>query len=449
MLIEPMHTASTAPDLNATQKLALSVHGSGWLLLIASAYSALKNQALMMLILSVILIVAGAVIYIWKTEMSRPEGVANHHIWRSSLTNGNALCYLIAFALTSFYVFYYWSYDMFGFEVFEPLYRLLDPLSYALRGEATKHWFFYGTLYTFAILITGFRVLLKYRHNRYQVIRTGSVMFFQTIFAWLIPALLVLFKQPEKYLNYSWPLSYKDLWPQNFMELWHSDTKLGLVLALYGLAFTFILTPILTYYFGKRWYCSWVCGCGGLANTLGDPWRQLSDKSEKAWKIEKVTIYSVLGFVIISTLLLWVSWKFSIMTGFSSGLSKSYGFLIGLVFSGAIGVGFYPIFGTRVWCRFGCPQAAILGMLQRVFSRFRITTNGSQCISCGNCSTYCEMGIDVRSYAQKGENINRASCVGCGICANVCPRGVLSLENGPMTTKYNSELKFIGDMKSK
>jgi ferredoxin-type protein NapH len=40
------------------------------------------------------------------------------------------------------------------------------------------------------------------------------------------------------------------------------------------------------------------------------------------------------------------------------------------------------------------------------------------------------MGIDVRVYAQRGDNIVRASCVGCGICAAVCPRGVLKLENG-------------------
>jgi len=39
------------------------------------------------------------------------------------------------------------------------------------------------------------------------------------------------------------------------------------------------------------------------------------------------------------------------------------------------------------------------------------------------------MGIDVRAYAQKGENMVRSSCVGCGICADVCPRGVLKLEN--------------------
>ena len=107
-------------------------------------------------------------------------------------------------------------------------------------------------------------------------------------------------------------------------------------------------------------------------------------------------------------------------------------FWSGAVFSGVLGVGFYPLLGSRVWCRFGCPMAAILGLQQRLFSRFRITTNGGQCLSCGNCSTYCEMGIDVRAYAQKGENIVRSSCVGCGICSSVCPRGVLRLENGPV-----------------
>jgi len=92
-------------------------------------------------------------------------------------------------------------------------------------------------------------------------------------------------------------------------------------------------------------------------------------------------------------------------------------------------------------------MAAILGLQQRLFSKFRITTNGGQCISCGNCSTYCEMGIDVRAYAQKGENIIRASCVGCGICSAVCPRGVLKLENGPMEHRIKSnEILFGNDV---
>jgi polyferredoxin len=129
----------------------------------------------------------------------------------------------------------------------------------------------------------------------------------------------------------------------------------------------------------------------------------------------------------------------------SSSLRSAYGLYIGSIFSGVIGTGFYPILGNRVWCRFGCPMAAILGFQQRMFSKFRITTNGGQCISCGNCSTYCEMGIDVRAYAQKGENIVRSSCVGCGICSAVCPRGVLKLENGTMKGRINSNEILLGN----
>jgi polyferredoxin len=110
-------------------------------------------------------------------------------------------------------------------------------------------------------------------------------------------------------------------------------------------------------------------------------------------------------------------------------IRKWYGFGIGSIFAGVVGTGFYPLMGNRTWCRFGCPLAAYLGLVQRFKSRFRITVNGGQCISCGNCSTYCEMGIDVRSYAQRGQDIVRSSCVGCGICSAVCPRGVLKLEN--------------------
>jgi ferredoxin len=55
------------------------------------------------------------------------------------------------------------------------------------------------------------------------------------------------------------------------------------------------------------------------------------------------------------------------------------------------------------------------------------------------------MGIDVRSYAQKGENIVRSSCVGCGICSAVCPRGVLKLENGAEEGRINSNEILLGN----
>jgi len=55
------------------------------------------------------------------------------------------------------------------------------------------------------------------------------------------------------------------------------------------------------------------------------------------------------------------------------------------------------------------------------------------------------MGIDVRAYAQKKQNIVRSSCVGCGICSAVCPRGVLKLENGSRKNRIDSEDGILGD----
>jgi polyferredoxin len=292
-------------------------------------------------------------------------------------------------------------------------------------------------LYTLAILIFGFKYILKYRHNRYQIVRTGSVMFFQLCFAFTIPEILDGLNKPSMDLKNMWPLNYYFFFDWNLDKLL-TGGNLGMFMLVWGIAMILVISPILTYFYGKRWYCSWVCGCGGLAETAGDPFRQLSDKSLKAWKIERWLIHSVLVFAIIMTIMViytYLTGQSQILFLNSYNIREWYGFLIGAVFSGVVGVGFYPIMGSRVWCRFGCPMAAILGIQQRFFSRFRITTNGGQCISCGNCSTYCEMGIDVRSYAQKGQNIVRASCVGCGVCAAVCPRGVLKLENGSIDIK--------------
>ena len=113
---------------------------------------------------------------------------------------------------------------------------------------------------------------------------------------------------------------------------------------------------------------------------------------------------------------------------FSHTVKSWYGFAIGSVLAGVVGTGLYPLLGPRLWCRNFCPMAALLGILQKA-GRFRIRVKPDMCISCGNCTTYCEMGIDVRSYAQSNQSFTRASCVGCGMCAHVCPRGVLKLEN--------------------
>jgi len=299
---------------------------------------------------------------------------------------------------------------------------MVSPISQALSGNSASQWFLYGLMYSVIVIVMGLRMLAKYRHNKYQIWRTSSVMFFQTAFAFLIPEILVRLNQPWYDFKNIWPLDYDFFFNYNLDELTHSG-GLGIFMLVWGILLTLIGVPLFTYFFGKRWYCSWVCGCGGLAETMGDPYRQLSDKSLRAWKYERYIIHGVLLFAVIMTLMVLYSYfsgSSQILFLNSDNVRTWYGFLIGSAFAGVVGTGFYPLMGNRVWCRFGCPLAAYLGLVQKFKSRFRITTNGGQCISCGNCSTYCEMGIDVRWYAQRGQDIVRSSCVGCGICSAVC-----------------------------
>lgn len=301
----------------------------------------------------------------------------------------------------------------------------LNPLSQLMRNRDADRWFLYGFLYTILVVGMGIRFYRRWRHDQYQKIRTLSVMAVQTLLAFVLPSMLLYFNTKEFYFSYFWPLKLDYFLPSTFSEYPRA-------MALWAVMMAFVAVPVLTYFFGKRWYCSWVCGCGALANTMGDPFRQLSDKSDRAWAIERITVYSVLALTIVLTSLIFINEFRGVDDEFGQfvfGMKRWYGFFISAGFAGVIGTGFYPLMGTRVWCRFGCPQAAILGILQVVFSKFRIKTNGGQCIGCGSCSANCEMGIDVRSYAMAGEDIKRASCVGCGLCMSVCPRGVLRLGN--------------------
>lgn len=394
----------------------------------------LKEYTVLFLILTFGFTAIGGLLML-QFFINQKPGIKNDGVYFHPAKSRKWLGIFIGTLLISFYIILY-----FFPEYMAGWIRTVDPISYALSGSEAGQFFLYGVMYTVSVLVMGVRMMAKYRHNKYQLIRTGSVMFFQTIFAFLIPEILVRLNQPYFDFKNAWPLDYDFFFGFELDKLIEGG-NLGIFMLVWGIALSFIGVPIFTYFYGKRWYCSWVCGCGGLAETVGDPFRQLSDKSLNAWKIERYMIYSVLVFAVVMT----VGVLYTYFTGSSElmgvntySMRQVYGAFIGAGFSGVVGTGFYPVMGNRVWCRFGCPLAAYMGIVQKFKSRFRITTNGGQCISCGNCSTYCEMGIDVRSYAQRGENVVRASCVGCGVCAAVCPRGVLKLENATNTNRLNT-----------
>lgn len=331
----------------------------------------------------------------------------------------------LAWALSSILLVIYL---MFYFNMF----NLLDPLAQSIGLEG--RWNLYGILYTLAMIVGGIYFLRRHGNSRYQRLRTISVIFFQSVFAFSIPLVMEAFGSKGFIFTLFWPLKLDYFLPQYILSY-------PPLIIVYAFLAALIGVPIMTFLYGKRWYCSWMCGCGGLAETAGEPFRHLSSKSSRAWRFEKVSIYSVMFLAFAATALVITNWglhhvnpegewvtQYTTYDAIVSKVQGIYSFLVVAMLSGVLGVGLYPLMGSRVWCRFFCPLAAILGIIQK-FGRFRITVKDDMCISCGNCSAYCEMGIDVRAYAQTNMDFKRAACVGCGICAHVCPRGVLKLEN--------------------
>lgn len=429
--------------------------------------------------------------------------------WKRPMRSRGAIAWVASLALITFYLLLYLP----GSTFFPNFPDVLTPIATAMH--LPSKWFLYGLLYSTAMVIGGFFMLRKHGNSRYHRIRTITVVAVQVVLAFSLPLALNIAGKPELYLTYVWPLSYDKLFPSTLAALPPAA-------ALWFVFASLVLFPVLAFRYGKRFYCSWVCGCGGLAETFGDPWRHLSNRSTGAWRFEQWSIHGVLVLVLLTTGLVvadsvsragvvgdaggpngaawtlsaalakeaadlgdaappppaaelreqaasvrarvealdppdWLREKLApveeaasrgaaaeqaqlvhdlaynvVPTGpldrAASSLKGAYAFFIGALFSGVAGVGLYPLMGTRVWCRFGCPMAAILGLVQKL-GRFRIAVKKDMCISCGNCSAYCEMGIDVRAYAQANLDVRRASCVGCGMCAHVCPRGVLRLTN--------------------
>ncbi len=320
---------------------------------------------------------------------------------------------------------------------------------YSTLSFFDRPWsFWYTILYTSLMTIFGLGALKRWgleRGDKFQVWRFISLMSFQWILFFIVPEYLF-----QKAIDYQWVGEKLASDPQFAEQAWRSY---GMVYAwplffytffydphqvwvVWGVLLSFVLIPILALFHGKR-YCSWICGCGGLAETFGDRWRHLAPKGKRAIAWEKMgTLVLLLATVVTLGMLFKDTYNF-FTEPTDSGL-WFYRVIVDVWLVGIIPVTLYPFLGGKVWCRYWCPLAKMMQMTSKFWSKrgvghFRIEAN-DKCISCGECSRYCQVGIDVMSYALKQETLDNvtSSCIGCGICVTVCPMDTLSFGVGPV-----------------
>ncbi|MGH9718824.1 MAG: NAD(P)-binding domain-containing protein [Bryobacteraceae bacterium] len=302
--------------------------------------------------------------------------------------------------------------------------------------------FWYSVLYSVVMTVFGIPAMKRWgfdRGDRFQIWRYVSLIGFQWIFFFLIPEFLfrwavqyqwvgaALASDPQ-FAGQAWRsygLVYA--WPLFFYTFFDSPHKVWIV---WGALLSFVIIPVLALFHGKR-YCSWICGCGGLAETLGDRWRHLAPKGNTSIRWEFMNGIVLWAAAIITVLMIGKDAVAVFRKPAQLGL-EYYHLLADVWLVGIIPVALYPFFGGKIWCRYWCPLAKLMQIASAVFTRFRVSRfaihSNEKCIACGECSRNCQVGINVMNFAMKQEaidNIN-SSCIGCGICVTVCPMDVLS-----------------------
>ncbi|MCW5963659.1 MAG: NAD(P)-binding domain-containing protein [Bryobacterales bacterium] len=302
--------------------------------------------------------------------------------------------------------------------------------------------FWYTVLYTAVMSVFGIQAMNRWgfhRKDKFQIWRYSSLLGFQWIFFFLIPEFLFQLAVEYQWVGHalatdpnfagnawrSYGIVYA--WPLFFYTFFSNPHEIWMV---WGAVLAFGIIPILVLFHGKR-YCSWICGCGGLAETLGDRWRHLAPKGEASIRLERMNLWVLGAAVAVTLLVLGRDAVYFFQQPAQFGV-EWYRLIADVWLVGIIPVTLYPFFGGKVWCRYWCPLASMMQVFSKVFtrtkvSRFAIHAN-DKCIACGECTRYCQVGIDVMRFAMKQEVLNNdnSSCIGCGICVTVCPMDVLS-----------------------
>jgi ferredoxin len=315
------------------------------------------------------------------------------------------------------------------------------PFRWLFTAEAYENiratpWFQQGYLYSLAYTVVmavfGTKALLRWsniaRDNRYQKWRYISLIGFQVVF-FLVANVIAVQALSIQHAWRAWGL-YQP-WPLFFNTFhWWGASDPRAVLAFFigsGLVGTFVVIQLLSRWHGKR-FCTWICGCGGLAETLGDRWRHLAAKGKRsrAWEFQGALVLVAAAIVTIVTVGAYG-------TRANNAWGAAYSYVVDFWLVAVIPIALYPFFGGKVWCRYWCPLAAWNQILARAYGRLQIESN-DKCISCTQCSKFCQVGVDVMAFAKNQAPFDNAnsSCIQCGICIDVCPMNVLqfSLKDG-------------------
>lgn len=342
---------------------------------------------------------------------------------------------------------------------------LIGTIAVSMKSRS----FYYTLLYTSCIGVFGWQRIQR-RKTPYVKVQTLSLFLIQLIPLFLLPeiflpwmgylgafdaglgkaiadSLFPSYISAEALAAHQWPewghprafwhaYGFILAWPLNVYNVFTPTPVVGWLII--SAIQTFVLIPLLVWKYGKGSYCGWICSCGALAETMGDNQRHKMPHGafwNKLNMLGQVLLVVALALLIvrISGWIMPDSWMHTSFDLLLKGENSDYKLVnplswkwtVDVLIGGILGVGLYFKFSGRTWCRFACPLAALMHIYAR-FSKFRIFSDKSKCISCNVCTSVCHQGIDVMNFANKGRPMEDPQCVRCSACVSSCPTGTLS-----------------------
>ncbi|MCX7958921.1 MAG: 4Fe-4S binding protein, partial [Deltaproteobacteria bacterium] len=199
-------------------------------------------------------------------------------------------------------------------------------------------------------------------------------------------------------------------------------------IAMYSIKIGIFLFTALLF---SRYYCSWICPKGVIQEYIF--MKDLNLRvPEKLDRILKKIKYLLLFALIIATL--FGDFRLFEHIGPFHVLFNMDGSVIMIVW-----LSFWLVLGvfvSRPFCRYFCPEGALLGLVNRISLLKMEAGKKAECTGCKRCEKVCP--VDAIISEDACETIDDYECIMCRSCEKICAKECITFSYGIQSNKSES-----------
>jgi ferredoxin-type protein NapH len=174
-----------------------------------------------------------------------------------------------------------------------------------------------------------------------------------------------------------------------------------------------------------RFFCGWICPLGTLQrfiHSIGKK-RTIKLKPDVENRIHNKAVFFKYA-ILLSNILVAFKLLQSTYMHHCPIISVTNLGILGIV-AGIylLLLGIMSIYIERFFCKYVCPYAALMNLMQMLgkvlrIPRYKITVKTDLCIDCKLCNKHCPMQLEINKH----DVVDEEDCIMCARCQNSCPQ---------------------------